>query len=119
MIWAKTFDDGVKSLSAHLLDAAAVMAEFQRLSPARLAREAAAFGLPAETLGQLRIALAALHDLGKCSDTFQGLRRDLLPGGLALPPSVPALRHWRLTARLLACGELAPLIGWLFPTRSG
>ncbi|MFV0361291.1 CRISPR-associated helicase Cas3' [Tropicimonas sp.] len=119
MIWAKTFETGVKSLPAHLLDVAAVMAELNSALPDRLAREAAVVGLPAETLGQLRVALAALHDLGKCSDAFQGLRADLCSEPLVFPSAVPRIRHWRLTARLFACGDLAPVLDRLFPALDG
>lgn len=102
-IWAKTFSDGsAKPLIAHLLDVAAVAQMLQAINPRRLVREAAAVSVAPAALMALRVWMAALHDLGKCSVAFQAKSPDHWPGELWGPltrrPDDPG--HWRSTATL-------------------
>lgn len=113
-IWAKTFPcGGIKSLPAHLLDVAAVAWELQARNPARVDREARAVGIDPDTLLRLRVWLAAIHDLGKCSAAFQSKSRDRVhwPEALLGPfrqPKDPG--HWRSTATLLRHRAIWPLL---------
>lgn len=72
------------------------------MQPDRVAREAAAAGIDPDQLAQLRVWLASLHDLGKCSVAFQSKSRENWPDELLgswHKPHDPG--HWRLTAALL------------------
>lgn len=113
-IWAKTFPSGAtKPLVVHLLDVAAVARELQDASPARLAREAVAADIDPINLRDLRVWLAALHDLGKCSVAFQSKSTDRLHWPEALlgefrRPNDPG--HWRSTATLLKHPSIWPRV---------
>ena len=104
-IWAKTFPEGgTKPLVAHLLDVAAVARELQEANRARLIREAEELRIDDLHLMDLRVWLAAVHDIGKCSAAFQCKSADRAHWPEALlgefrQPSDPG--HWRSSATLL------------------
>lgn len=103
-IWAKTFPHTaeIKTLTAHLLDVAAVAKALQEAAPNRVEREAKLLRVDANDLLCLRVWMAALHDLGKCSAAFQGKSEDNWPAKLFGPyRKVHDPGHWRSTATLL------------------
>ena len=78
--WAKTARDGsgrFHLLPFHSLDVAAVLAAGFARNPALLARIAAALQMEHDTARRLMLALAILHDVGKCAGTFQAMADDV------------------------------------------
>lgn len=72
--WAKTARDrsgGFHLLPFHGLDVGAVMQTGLARNPRLLHRLASQLGLAEETMRRLLVALAILHDVGKCAGTFQ------------------------------------------------
>lgn len=123
--WAKTQDTGAKRVVLtfpfkpvlhHGLDVAAAADCYLALRPALVARLAERLNTSQDLLRPVLVFLAALHDLGKISRSFQALQPDLWPQDLLghLVP-VPGRRHWRNSALLLRSAPVAPLISGLFP----
>jgi len=119
--WAKSAGETqslFKPVVHHGLDVAACAFRFLETSPTRLARELRLSGLSQDRHLSLCALLAALHDLGKISRSFQALVPALWPEAVlgACPRTPPSgLRHWHATAKLLAAPEveaaLAPVFG--------
>jgi CRISPR-associated endonuclease/helicase Cas3 len=121
--WAKTTKAehggfAYKSVAHHLADVGACALRFLEANPGRLAREARLTGLEPARHARVCGFLAALHDLGKISRSFQFGQPGLWPVAVlgACPPALPrSLRHWEATAILLNAGEvkeaLSPLFG--------
>ncbi|MCF1502148.1 CRISPR-associated helicase Cas3' [Afifella sp. H1R] len=114
-------DDGAyKPVLHHLMDVGAVALVAQRTVPSRLRRMADLLGVDPESLARTAAFLAALHDLGKFSKSFQALQPALWPQEQLGPlsPAVP-LPHWRASALLLNAGPIALLLDPLFPRLQG
>ncbi|HJW55383.1 MAG TPA: CRISPR-associated helicase Cas3' [Burkholderiaceae bacterium] len=74
-------------LPFHCLDVAAVAGTLLDMGVIRLDSLAVSLGLDYKTVRQLAIFFMVLHDLGKFSNAFQGLVRDLSPELVSANPS--------------------------------
>ena len=127
-IWGKTRALEVGSehhpLLGHLLDTAGVATAIwdTALGPTTRHLLAAGLGVPETDARTWAIALATLHDLGKCSPAFQlaTLPDDdgahqvaLLAAGLTVAPPIPPARHGEIVADTI----IDPLVGFGVPRR--
>lgn len=81
-------------LAYHSLDVAACGLAYWQQTPALRAFFVQRCDLPEPVLGELLAAVLALHDLGKFSDGFQGLREDLYRQAFGAAPELPyGTRH--------------------------
>ena len=121
--WAKTFAADLMAGAAykpvlhHLLDVAAAAHCLLQARPGLLRRLAARQGVPEEQLLPVLVFLAALHDLGKISRTFQIKWPEIWPEA-ALGPLRPVAgrSHWRNTAYLLNAHAIRERLVSLFPS---
>ena len=128
LFWAKTgADDGswrYKPVAHHGLDVAACVEAYLRHNPARLSREVRLSGLSGAAHVATCAFLAALHDLGKFSKSFQALAPEVWPVAALgpVPAALPGrVYHWQASAVLLNAGPvhraLAPVFGPFGPDR--
>jgi len=75
--WGKSSDAGYHPLPYHSLDVAAVTATLLDVRPNLLSHLSNELQLSSQVTKQLVVFFAALHDLGKFSETFQNLRPEL------------------------------------------
>ncbi|MDR7556565.1 MAG: CRISPR-associated helicase Cas3' [Armatimonadota bacterium] len=106
LLWAKS-GDPPHSLIGHMLDVAGVVLEvLQREPPTTRWRLARALGLDEGNAVTFTAALAASHDLGKATPTFQSKwaagRERVAKGGLRFPRESPDVPHGALSLALLA-----------------
>ncbi|MBX6331747.1 MAG: CRISPR-associated helicase Cas3' [Gemmatimonadaceae bacterium] len=99
-------------LLCHLLDVAAVVEALLAARPIALERASRLLGLPRDRAQSLLVALAALHDLGKCTPTFQAKAPQHWPRALGeYDPSTVRGTHHTDDGYTLWCQELAPVMG--------
>ena len=77
LYWGKSSDAGYHPLPYHSLDVAAVTATLLDVRPNLLSHLSNELQLSSQVTKQLVVFFAALHDLGKFSETFQNLRPEL------------------------------------------
>jgi CRISPR-associated endonuclease/helicase Cas3 len=122
--WAKTSGgtDGAlgttKPVIEHLLDVSAVAFELVTDRQALSRRFAQASGIRSEQLPSLCAYLAALHDIGKLSRTFQSKAPNFWPTeilGHRPEDGVGGINHWRCTAVLLSNEPCNAVLSELLP----
>ena len=115
-VWGKTrpVEAGLEHhpLLSHLLDTAGVAAALwdTALGPTTRRLLADGLGIPDNDARTWAIAIAALHDIGKCSPAFQlGTLPDddgahgaaLVDAGLSVTSSIPPARHGEIVAETI------------------